>query len=94
MRLAMDCVCLVEGECKQYKKSMGTAINIVGMEDIENLYCKLLTGKLHSQKKFISDLRSEPWYMFSLCFRPWAFNFTFKNQRFESLLLILSKSTD
>ena len=50
MRLAMDCDFLVEGECKQYKKSMGTAINIVGMEDIESLCRKPLTGKLHSQK--------------------------------------------
>ena len=51
MWLAMDCVCLVEGECKQNKKSMGTTINVVGMEDIENLYRKPLTGKLHSQKE-------------------------------------------
>ena len=50
MWLAMDYVCLVEGECKQYKKCMGTAINVVGMEDIENLCRKPLTGKLHSQK--------------------------------------------
>ena len=54
MRLAMDCDCLVEGECKQYKKSMGTAINMVGMEDIENLYRLPLTGKLHSEKQVYS----------------------------------------
>src|SRR4051812_47624503 len=37
---------------------MGTAINMVGMEDIENLYRLLLTGKLHSQKHFISIFKT------------------------------------
>ena len=74
MRLAMDCVCLVEGECKQNKKSMGTAINVVSMEDIESLYCKPLTGKAHSQKQIISDLSSVLWYMLSLCFLSWIIN--------------------
>ena len=84
MRLAMDCICLVEWECKRYKKGMGTAINIVGMEDIENLCRKPLTGKLHSQNQFISDLSSELWYMLSLCFLSWIINLLQKSTVRES----------
>ena len=69
MWLAMDCDKFCGGGVYEIlKKSMGTAINIIGMEDIENLCRKLLTGKLHSQNKCISDLSSELWYMLSLCF--------------------------
>src|SRR3954468_2428286 len=37
---------------------MGTAINMVGMEHIENLYRLPLTEKLHSQKHFISVFKT------------------------------------
>ena len=82
---------------------MGTAINMVGMEDIENLYRQPLTGKLHSQKAFYLCFENhELWYLFSLCFRPRVFNlaikshgsrvstFLFKAPTIESIIVILS----
>src|SRR4051812_1433146 len=83
---------------------MGTAINVVGMGDIERPLSSTVDWKVAPpQKNFIFVFKNhELWYMFSLCVQPRVFNLAikshgsrvspcfFKAPTIESIIVILS----
>ena len=82
---------------------MGTAINVVGMEDIERPLPFTVDWKVALSKRNLSLFKScELWYMFSLCFQPRVFNLAIKSHgprvstfflqstNYESIIVILS----